>query len=226
MKQTLRRELTNIIFLVLIVASAVTIYLLSRGENSGTAQQSTSSETPAPSAATSPEPAASERKETTRGVPEAVFTTCLATSELYSADREKRDERVYALVYEKDPVVTATLRYELQNGCLSSIELTFPLPYVTKNKGGSSIDSYLNESAEALSSVQKDAILTLLSDILPASDAKDELQSSSVRYWVEQALLFKKVGDDFEDTQGGYRFLAYRSQGDSSQELVCVLYLT
>ena len=38
MKQTLRRELTNIVFIVLIVASAVVIYLLSRAENGGQAK--------------------------------------------------------------------------------------------------------------------------------------------------------------------------------------------
>jgi len=39
-------------------------------------------------------------------------------------------------------------------------------------------------------------------------------------------MQLDKVGDDFEDTLGGYHFLAYRSQGDTQQELICVLYLT
>lgn len=226
MKQTLRRELTNIIFLVLIVAAAVAIYLLSRGESGTAAQNIAPAATPATAPEESAEPSAAAARQETRGVPEAVFTTCLATSDLYSAERERRGERAYTLTYGEDPVVTAALRYELQNGCLSSLEFTFPLPYTTKTKGSSSIDAFLNESAEVLSGVLGDAILTLMSDLLPASDAKDELQASSVRYWVEQALLLKKVGDDFEDTQSGYRFLAYRSQGDIAQELICVLYLT
>ena len=65
-----------------------------------------------------------------------------------------------------------------------------------------------------------------LSHLLPAADAKDELQDSFVRYWTEQVMLLKKTGDDFKDTQGGYRFLAYRRDGDVFPELVCVLYLS
>ena len=38
--------------------------------------------------------------------------------------------------------------------------------------------------------------------------------------------LLKKAGDDFKDTQGGYRFLAYQRAGDVFPELVCVLYLS
>ena len=42
----------------------------------------------------------------------------------------------------------------------------------------------------------------------------------------EQVMLLKKAGDDFKDTQGGYRFLAYQRAGDVFPELVCVLYLS
>ena len=227
MKQTLRRELTNILFLVLIVAAAVAIYLLSRGESGARAQTSAQAATPTPAAEESAEPeGAATRQQTPRGVPEAVFRTCLATSELFSAEPERRDDHAFAIGYGENPIIHAALRYELNDGCLSSLELTFPLPYVVKGKGNSGIDAFLKESAEELTRVQGDAILTLMSDILPACDARDELQSSSVRYWVEQALLLKKVGDDFEDTQGSYRFLAYRSQRDVTQELICVFYLT
>ena len=72
----------------------------------------------------------------------------------------------------------------------------------------------------------QDTLFAILSDLLPACDAKDELQLSSIRYLVEQSMLLKKVGSDFEDTLEGYHFLAYRSQGDVQQELICVFYLT
>lgn len=95
MKQALRRELTNIVFLILIVASAVVIYLLSRAEDGDRATpispettsvqgaqteslQTGPDETPAPTSA-------AEATASVRGVPEAVFQTHLATSELYSA---------------------------------------------------------------------------------------------------------------------------------------------
>ncbi|MDD4312522.1 MAG: hypothetical protein PHW41_08580, partial [Eubacteriales bacterium] len=63
-------------------------------------------------------------------------------------------------------------------------------------------------------------------ELLPACDAKDELQLSSVRYWAEQVMQLKKAGSDFEDTLEGYHFLAYRSQGETQPELICIFYLT
>lgn len=61
------------------------------------------------------------------------------------------------------------------------------------------------------------AIGDLLGDLLPAADAKDELQDSFVRYWVEQVMLLKKAGDDFKDTQGGYRFSPTNARAMSSR---------
>lgn len=228
MKQALRREFTNIVFLVLIVAAAVVIYLLSRAETAATVEQ------PAETAAivaTDEEQAqasttAAGEKNTPRGVPEAVFLTHLATSEAFSADEDRHNKRTFAIAFGSAPPVEATLRYELQDGCISSIELTFGLPVVPKDKGKTKIDAYLYESAQTLVRIHGDAVLAILGDALPATDAKDELQISSVRFWVEQALLLKKTGDKFEDTQGGYHFLAYRNQGEVVQELICVFYLT
>ena len=228
MKQALRRELTNIVFLVLIVAAAVVIYLLSRAETAATAEQP--AETSAAIAAEEEQAESTTTdaadKNTPRGVPEAVFLTHLATSETFTTNEEGRNKRTYALVFGDAPPVEASLQYELQDGCISSMELTFPLPVVPKDKGKMKIDAYLYESAQTLVRIHGDAVLAILGDLLPATDAKDELQISSVRFWVEQALLLKKTGDKFEDTQGGYHFLAYRSQGEVSQELICVFYLS
>lgn len=222
MKQTLRRHLTNIVFLVLIVAAALAIYLLSRAENGALAsigaQVTAAAETPAPTEAV-------KEIADPLGVPEAVFATHLAASEVFTAEQDHKDERAYELSYGESPPVTAQLRYEVQNGCVSSIELTFALPGVYKDKGKTSIEAYLYEASKKLELALPDAVRAVLSDVLPASDAKDELQTSSVRYWTEQAMQLKKVGDDFEDVLSGYRFLAYRSQGETAQELVCILYL-
>ncbi len=228
MKQALRRELTNIVFLVLIVAAAVVIYLLSRAETATPAEQPTetaaivSAEEEQAEASTS----AAAEKNTPRGVPEAVFLKHLATSETLSADEDGHNKRTFALAFGDSPPVEASLRYELQDGCISSMEITFPLPVVPKDKGKTKIDAYLYESAQTLVRIHGDAVLAILGDALPAVDAKDELQNASVRFWVEEALLLKKTGDKFEDTQGGYHFLAYRSQGEVSQELICVFYLS
>jgi len=223
MNQTIRSQLTNIVFLVLIVAAALVIYLLSRAEsgnaNAG-AQAASVTDTPAPTGDATKAP-------DMRGVPEAVFTTYLATSEVFSADQEKRGGRDYAISYSaSSPQVQAKLRYEVQDGFLSSVEITFPLPTKYKNKGKTSIDAYLYEASLEQQAVLPDVVSAVLGELLPACDAKDELQLSSVRYWAEQAVQLAKVGDDFEDVLSGYRFLAYRSQGETAQELVCIFYLT
>ncbi|MEN6635178.1 MAG: hypothetical protein ABFC56_04965 [Clostridiaceae bacterium] len=221
MKQILQRQLTNIVFLVLIVAAALTIYLLSRAEKGVNAQAAT------PSAAQTATPAATpQKKDQTRGVPESVFTTYLATNEVFSAEKNRHDSRNYALAYGDSPQIKAALQYELLDGSLSSIEIVFPLAVQQKSKHPTDIEAYLEKAAVEQERALPDALLAILSDLLPACDAKDELQRSSVRYWSEQAMQLKKVGDDFEDSLGGYRFLAYRSQGETQQELVCILYLT
>ena len=225
MKQALRGQLTNILFLVLIVAAALTIYFLSRAEDGETAV-STQTVTPAVSAATATPSDAQQKKSASRGVPESVFTTYLATTEAFTADKSRHGSRDYTLTYGESPEVSATLRYEVLEGNVSSVEIDVPLPGEYKKKGSTSIEQYLYENAGKQTQAISDALSVILSDLLPASDAEDELQLSSVRYWAEQAMLLKKAGDDFEDTLGGYHFLAYRSEEDTQQTLICVLYLT
>lgn len=224
MKQELRGQLTNILFLVLIVAAALTIYFLSRAEEgSGTASAQTA--TPAVSAATATPSDAQQKKSASRGVPESVFTTYLATTEAFTADKSRHGSRNYTLTYGEDPEISTTLRYEVLEGNVSSVEVDVPVPAEYKKKGSTSIENYLYENAGKQKQATSDALLAIFSDLLPASDAEDELQLSSVRYWAEQAMLLKKAGDDFEDTLSGYHFLAYRSEEDGQEILICILYL-
>ena len=225
MKQALRGQLTNILLLVLIVAAALTIYFLSRAEN-GNDSASAQTATPAVSAATATPSDAQQKKSSSRGVPESVFTTYLATTEAFTADKSRHGSRNYTLTYGESPEVSATLRYEVLEGNVSSVEVDVPVPAEYKKKGSTSIDNYLYENAGKQKQATLDALLAILGDLLPASDAEDELQLSSVRYWAEQAMLLKKAGDDFEDTLSGYHFLAYRSEEDGQEILICILYLT
>lgn len=223
MKQTLRNQLTNIVFVVLIVAAALAIYLLSRSGSGAVTPTTTPGAT---ETATPTPPEADTQKSSTRGVPESVFTTYLATNEVFSADKSRRDSREYTLTYGDSPSMEANLRYEVLEGNLSSIEIVFPLLEEYKSKAKTDIEKYLYKTAQEQQLALQDTLFAILSDLLPACDAKDELQLSSIRYWVEQSMLLKKVGSDFEDTLEGYHFLAYRSQGDVQQELICVFYLT
>ena len=236
MKQTLRRELTNIVFLVLIVTAAVVIYLLSRAEIKALTPEPTPTpavENTSAQAGEDAEETASanlseheENKPTTRGVPESVFETHILSSDLYSADQSGRNKRTYTLTWNGESETEATLTYELLDGCISSLELTFSLPEDIKGKPKNDVEKYIAEASENLSSANADAIPALLTDLLPASDALGELQQTSIRFWTDEALLLKKTGDKFEDTLDGYHFVAYRRQGESMQELVCILFLT
>ena len=111
-------------------------------------------------------------------------------------------------------------------GNVSSVEVDVSLPGEYKKKSSTSIDKYLYENAGKQTEAISDALSVILSDLLPASDAEDELQLSSMRYWTEQTMLLKKAEDDFKNTLNGYHFLAYRSEKDTQQTLICILYLT
>lgn len=224
MKQTLRRELTNILFVVLIVAAAVVIYLLSRGERS--APQAMSDPTAQQSAilADTPTPQPTE-KPATKGVPEAVFLTHLLTSKHFICKETPGQSKSYKLLFSESSRLFATLRYELEQGLISSVEIKFTLPLEKKTSEVAWIEQQLINTKQALVLLQADVMQIILGDVFPASVAKEQLQQASVRYWVDQALLLKKDGDDFEDRLDGLRFLAYRNQGQTAQEMICVLFL-
>ena len=223
MKQTLHKELTNILFLVLIVAAAVIIYLLSRGE-SGAAQTRTQSAEASASAElaqeNTPEPV-----EKQPGVPEAVFETFLTTSEVVSSEALDRTAHTYVVTYDEASQLKGTLGYELREGCISSVEISFLLPVKFKTSVFRYPKALIYSANQALERALPEGLPDLLSDVMPAACEDDALQQSSVRYWAEQALLLKKTGDKFEDTEAGYRFLAYRSLEGTVQKLVCVLFL-
>lgn len=223
MKQTLHKELTNILFLVLIVAAAVIIYLLSRGE-SGSAQTRTQSAEASASAElaqeNTPEPI-----ELQPGVPEAVFETFLTTSEVVSSEALDRTANTYVVTYDEASQLKGTLRYELREDCVSSVEVTFLLPTKFKSSEYRYPKALTYSANQALERALPEGLPAVLSEVMPAACEGGALQQSNVRFWAEQALLLKKDGAKFEDEESGYRFLAYRSQEGSAQKLVCVLFL-
>lgn len=217
MKQLLRRQITNIVFLVLIVAAALTIYLLSRTQSLNSA--TLYSETPAPSASPS---VSAMVEQTPRGVPKSVFETHLKSSNLYTVEPKEGVKYAYTITYGNSPKVTAQLQYALIDGCISSIEISLLQAKKLKPKKGSKIDAYLSE--ERQHKAISDALRTILSDVLPACDAEDLLQVAAVRYWAEQAILLDKVGKDFEDTMADCRFLAYLSENTDGKIITCSMF--
>ena len=214
MKQAIRRNLTNIIFLVLIVSAALAIYLLSRGSGGAAPLPAVTAETPTPAASVSPSP---------RGVPEAVFTTHLQTSSAFTASVSEKDSRTWTLEYGKDPAVTALLLYEVRNGCVASLEVTFYVPATYSENAKSAIEQYLYEASKTKSAAMPNAVRAVLGDLLPACDAESGLTGVTARYWAEQAVLLDKQGADFEDSQAGCHFIAYRAARSDIELLVCTL---
>ena len=247
MKQFFSKQLTNIVFLVLIVTAAMAIYLLSRAESApqqavAIAAATPAAPTPSPSGSASPKP---------RGIPEAVLTTHLQTSEQYYARSSAAGPHMWILTRGKSPEIRSTLLYEIQNDGVSSLELSFELPKAygekttpsptpkAKNekakptstpkskidKTKANMEKQLKEAANEKIDALEKTIRLLLSDLLPVCDGQERLTASSVRYWAEQAILLKKSGDKFENTVEDCRFLAYVAEQDDALVLVCSLYL-
>ncbi|NLI52997.1 MAG: hypothetical protein GX417_01585 [Clostridiales bacterium] len=229
MKHFLRRQLTNIVFLVLIVAAALTIYLLSRSEPAVSLEATPTVELAAmPSSTPVPSPTA-RAMQSGKGVPESVWQTHLATSRLFSAKASRRDKRSLTLTYGASHDISAQLLYTVDNGCVSSFELSFAAPPqatpASKKSNKSAIEQYLEENSKTEADKLQEAVLDMLSDLLPACDAESNITLTMARYWANQALSLEKNGDDFEDSQDGYRFLAYRATQSGEALLICSLYL-
>ena len=262
MKRFLSKQLLNIVFLVLIVAGALTIYFLSRAErkaDASPASQKTSAgassetsteafteasseasaERSAASAAPTPDetPSSGDSVLTTepvataaaakrpRGVPEAVFATHLATSDLFDAAVSADDPHLYTLSYGDSPAVTATLQYTVDGGAISSLELTFQLPPEYDEKSESAIEQYLASSQNEMDEARAEAIRALLTDLLPASDLNDALSKAGVRLWAEESLRISSENDDYNQKSEGCSFLAYRMSRDGRDVLVCLFFL-
>ena len=221
MKQFFSKQLTNIVFLVLIVAAALTIYLLSRAESEpGAAIFGTVTATPAPS----PSPLASETPKP-RGIPESVWKTHLESSSRFTANGSQIDPHAWTLHVGKSNEVRARLFYSVENGCVSTLELSFKLPKAYKKSDSKSgIEKYRYEASVQQREDLKSAARMLLGDLFPTCDGEDRLQATTTRYWAEQALLLEKAGEDFEDTVEDCRFLAYITEQEKENRLVCCLF--
>ena len=258
MKRFLSKQLLNILFLVLIVGGALTIYFLSRANRSEDSAQSagaspspgyaakwnkadatTSAKTeaaakaaesaasgdasvPSPSESAAPTPTPPKRP---RGVPEAVFTTHLTTSELFSAQASADDPRVWTLTYGDSPEVSVSLQYTVDYGCVSSLELLFPQPQTFEKDSDSAIEQYLASAGDRISAARSEAIRALVTDLLPACDANDALSLANVRLWAEESLHISSDKDDYSQKSEGCSYLAYQSLQDEDNILVCLFFI-
>lgn len=220
MVRFLSKHVLDIVFLVLVVAAALTIFLLSRADQEAAAPSEES-------AAVSAEPVAAtaDKKQTAsfRGVPEDVFLTHLRSAEAY--DAEPDGLRKWTISFGESPFLTARLTYELDNCNISSVVLRFPLPQQTKSKKGSAIDKSVADSIKEFSLAQADAIRTLLADLLPACDLDSTLTESEARAWAEDAIAVREEDKTYHDEKAGCQFLAYRSEENDAYVLYMALHL-
>lgn len=236
MKRFLKEQLLNIVFLVLIVAGALTIYFLSRAQQtpdaSGSNEAAESTATPDSNSASSDESdaaaspsAAADEARRPKGVPEAVFKTYLSTSELFDAAVSADDPHVWTLVYGEDPPVNIALQYTVDDDAVSSLELAFSLPPEYDEKSESGIERYLAQAEGRLNEARAKAVRALLPELLPACDLNDVLSNASIRIWAEETLRISSADDDYTQKSDGCTFYAYQIQHDERDVLVCLLIL-
>jgi len=246
--QFLKKQLLNIVFLVLIVGGALTVYFLAREEHadnklntsSPAAADATSraevtasvnedsvpddaSATGGDTAAASPSPSAEPKRVV--GVPEDVFTTHLATSDLFDPKRSATDANSWTLTYGEQPPVETTLQYTVDDGAVSSLELSFLLPPTYDAKSKSTIEQYLAKSVGKVAAAREEAVRALLPDLLPACDQNDALTRASVRIWAEKMAQISSDKDDVQDKADGCTFYAYQIQREDRNVLVCLFVL-
>ena len=264
MKQSLpnqffKKQLLNIVFLVLIVGGALAVYFLARAEqpkgqvNASPARTSTAApqaetavqkeaskdqaaqDEPATasenaatgdaSAANDASPAPTAEPKRVVGVPEDVFTTHLATSDLFDAERSAADPTIWTLTYGEQPPVETTLQYTVDDGAVSSLELTFLLPPQYDAKSKSTIEQYLAKSVGKVTAAREEAVRALLPDLLPACDRNDVLTRASVRIWAEEMARISSDKDDVRDKADGCTFYAYQMKREDRDVLVCLFIL-
>jgi hypothetical protein len=264
--QFLKKQLLNIVFLVLIVGGALTVYFLARAEQpkgrvnaSASRAQSTAAQPEAPvqqqaaqteaakaeaakaeaaqteavqtdASASSGDPAAEAPSPTAEpkrvvGVPEDVFATHLATSDLFDAKRSATDPYSWTLTYGEQPPVETTLQYTIDDGKISSLELDFLLPPTYDAKSKSTIEQYLAKSVGKVAAAREEAVRALLPDLLPACDQNDALTRANVRIWAEKMAQISSDKDDVRDKSDGCTFFAYQIQREDRDVLVCLFVL-
>ena len=213
MKRFLAKQFLNIVFIVLIVGAALVIYFLSRTEKQAEVSASSSA-----AAAVTPEPEA-----VFSGVPEEVLLTHLITAEAFSAEPAEDGDRVWMLTVGDSPSVSARFSYEVELGAVSNFTLTLPLPVEASSKSKSSIDKALAASQEERQAVWSQAVITMLTDLIPTCDADDAVAETTVLLWAVKTSSLSDAGDSYNNEAGGGVYLAYITSTGDGLSLVCKL---
>lgn len=213
MKRFLEKQFLNIVFVVLIVAAALLIYFLSRSE-----QRADASVSPSAAADVTPEP-----KAVFSGVPEEVLLTHLITAEAFSAVPAEDGNRVWVLTVGESPSVKARFTYEVELGAVTGFTLSLPLPTEKNAKSSSSIDQKLSSAQDQLQAAWSQAVITMLSDLIPTCDADDAIPEATAYLWAVKASLLNNETETYSDKAGGGLFLAYVIASSGGPSLVCTL---
>lgn len=226
MKQTLQKEWKNILFLVLIVAAAIVIYLLSRGESASaqpaqpTAQNTTAKDTAQET------PVATEPIRQQPGVTEGVFKTYLSMSDVIDSEPLDLPNNTYIVSYRKAITVRARLKYELTDGCISSVELAFPLPKEMKQRSNRYPEALIYDANAALKRALPKGVPDVLCDVISAACSERIIYKKTIRAWAKTALSLEGTEDKVEEQESGCRFVAYRTMENNVEQLVCAFYLS
>lgn len=220
MRGFLQKEFRNIVFIVLVVAAALAIYLLSRTVKS--AEETAAPEpTHTEAAPKGTSPATSETVFS--GVPEEVLLAHLLTAEAFSAEPAKDGDRTWILAVGESPKTTARFSYTVERGEVTGFSLTLALPVEASSKSKSGIDQALAAAEGERKSAWSRAVVALLTDLVPACDANDAIADSTVRDWAQKASAFGSESSSYADEAGGALFDAYIAYMDDGPALVCTL---
>ena len=219
MRSFLQKEFRNIVFIVLVVAAALAIYFLSR-----TVKSVELAATPEPAAETAWENGSSAASSISfSGVPEEVLLAHLLTAEAFSAEPATDGDRTWILAVGESPKTSARFSYTVERGAVTGFTLTLTLPVEASAKSKSGIDQALAAADDERQAAWSQAVIKLLTDLLPACDADDAISISKVRDWAQKASAFDSESDAFADEAGGALFDAYITNSDDGLALACVL---
>ncbi len=214
MRRFLSKQAVNIIFLLLVVVAALTVYFLSHAQSGSSAA---ATDTPSPS------PSGNSSDDAFAGVPESVFIAHLQTAEVYAADPDPSAERAWTLSFDGSPAVEALLSYTVDDGAVSSLDLSFELPASYSADSDSKVERYLAAAADTLEQAQNEALRTALADLFVACDRNGSIGLEEAIVWAQGAIDARGGEEPFLAEGNGCTFLSYQTLRNGADVLVCLL---
>ncbi len=213
MKKVSAAQLQNIVFTAIVAIAAIALYLL---VGRGGASPAWYTPTPEPEAAT-PEPALSFAP-----VPEDVFTMRIADSEVFMAGAQDSEQNTYNLICGDANTGAATLSYTVdEDGNVTAFTLRFVYPDEPTEKSKATADVVYAKLYPVYITRQNEAVEAMLRELLSIVDGNDVFSEPVLLRWYTGAVAARDYKKYYSETYERCEFLAYPSQWDSEQVVIC-----